>query len=215
MKFQSTVFLCGFLAFSHLPQSNCQSSTTSSSPSPLPTATIDSGAIVGTTTVIPGAASTLVHKYLGIPFAAPVVRWSLPSPPAPWGRTTPRNCSAFGPICLQSFVGGTFGPDPALLRALTEGGVPLPESEDCLTINVYVPVPAGNGSAGGRACEAKGKGKAVFVYMPGGAFLLGGSASYDAAGFAAFEDVVFVTFNYRTNGETGFSQSPVSSAGPH
>ena len=67
---------------------------------------------------------------------------------------------------------------------------PLPESEDCLTINIFAPA-------------EPGPPRAVLVMIVGGAFLIGGSGSpiYEASPFAAYEDVVAVSFNYRINGE--------------
>jgi len=80
------------------------------------------------------------------------------------------------------------GPDLDVVKALVNNP-PLPESEDCLTVNVFAPA-------------TTGPPRAVLVMITGGAFLMGGSGSpfYDASPFAAYEDVVAVSFNYRTNG---------------
>ena len=71
-----------------------------------PTVTIDSGVVVGTSTNIPGASP--VVKYLGIPYAAPVERFSPPMRPAKWD--SPLNATAYGQTCIQAFVvgGGKF-----------------------------------------------------------------------------------------------------------
>jgi carboxylesterase type B len=63
------------------------------------------------------------------------------------------------------------------------------EDEDCLNLNVFTPADASAGS------------KAVLVWIYGGAFRNGASAvpQYDGSSFAANQDVVVVTINYRTN----------------
>jgi hypothetical protein len=69
---------------------------------------------------------------------------------------------------------------------------PAEESEDCLYLNVYAP-----------ATPAGGASKAVMFWIYGGALQFGnaGQDAYDGSSFAAYEDVVVVTANYRTNGE--------------
>lgn len=67
----------------------------------LPTAVVDSGIVIGTTTSLPSAAAT-VNKFLGIPFAAsPPQRFSPPAKVAPWHG--PLDASAFKPACIQQF----------------------------------------------------------------------------------------------------------------
>jgi len=73
---------------------------------------------------------------------------------------------------------------------------PPSESENCLTMNIFAP--STPGPPGGRA---------VLVFIPGGGFQSGGTHRYDLASFAANEDIVAVTFNYRTN-IFGFPASP-------
>lgn len=71
---------------------------------------------------------------------------------------------------------------------------PAPEeSEDCLYLNVYAPRPSSNSIAG----------KTVLFWIYGGAFQFGTASLplYAGSHFAAFEDVIVVTHNYRTNGE--------------
>ena len=72
------------------------------------------------------------------------------------------------------------------------GGPPLVESEDCLYLNVFSP-----------STPAPKEGRAVMFWIYGGNLQFGGSsvAQYDGSSFAALEDVVVVTANYRTNGE--------------
>ena len=57
--------------------------------------------------------------------------------------------------------------------------------EDCLNLNVYTP-------------KIDGKKRAVMVYIHGGAFIMGGGASYFfGPNYLLENDVVLVTFNYR------------------
>lgn len=63
--------------------------------------------------------------------------------------------------------------------------------EDCLNLNVYTP-------------KVDGKKRAVMVYIHGGAFIMGGGASYFfGPNYLLENDVVLVTFNYRL-GALGF-----------
>jgi len=63
--------------------------------------------------------------------------------------------------------------------------------EDCLNLNVYTP-------------KNDGKKRAVMVYIHGGAFIMGGGASYFfGPNYLLENDVVLVTFNYRL-GALGF-----------
>ncbi|KAJ0160472.1 Lipase 2 [Colletotrichum tanaceti] len=157
-----------------------------------PTATISSGLVRGASTALPGAAASTVNKFLGIPYAIPPRRFSLPEPPAPWSE--PFNATGFGPACLQSFGINELGPRPELLQELFNNPPP-PESEDCLSINVFAPADP-SGSAG----------LAVLVFIPGGGWQLGHGRS-DLSAFAAYENIIAVTLNYRTN-VFGFPSSP-------
>lgn len=85
--------------------------------------------------------------------------------------------------------------DPEVSRQFTIDvfATPLPpsESEDCLYLNVFTPTsrpPPG--------------GFPVMFWIYGGALQFGysGDAAYDGSYFAAFQDVIVVTTNYRTNG---------------
>lgn len=68
---------------------------------------------------------------------------------------------------------------------------PLPESEDCLYLNVFAP--------GG---SVPGADKPVMFWIHGGSFQLGSASvpEYDGSVIAAQHDVIVVTTNYRTNG---------------
>jgi carboxylesterase type B len=68
-----------------------------------PTARIDSGKIIGTSTTLPSA-TAIVNKFLGIPFAdSPPERFSPPRRPSRWIR--PLDTTEYKPACIQQFIG--------------------------------------------------------------------------------------------------------------
>ncbi|MCJ1381234.1 hypothetical protein MMC17_004343 [Xylographa soralifera] len=161
-----------------------------------PTVTISSGVVIGTTTTLPSA-TVAVNKFLGIPFAAsPPLRFSPPSAPASWSK--PINVSTFKDACVQQFN----YPEPSrnFIMAVfnNPGGAPPVESEDCLYLNVFTP-----------ASPAPATGRTVMFWIYGGNLQFGTAniPPYDGSSFAANQDVVLVTHNYRTN-VFGFSSSP-------
>ncbi|KAB8339114.1 hypothetical protein FH972_022050 [Carpinus fangiana] len=165
-----------------------------------PTATIDIGVLHGTQTSL-SYANAPVNKFLGVPYAqSPPIRFSPPSAPKKLARGSPLNVTAWKPACIQQFV------YPALQQAFTKGVFNQPppqESEDCLYINIYAP--STPSPAGGRA---------VLFWLFGGGlqFGHGGQPAYDGSAFAAYQDVIVVTFNYRTN-VFGFPNSPQITGG--
>ncbi|KAK8868421.1 Alpha/Beta hydrolase protein [Apiospora arundinis] len=151
-------------------------------------ATLKSGVVVGAQKTLPGA-DTVVNQFLGIPYATPPLgaqRFALASPPTPW--STPRNATAWPNACIQQS-------NTDVLLA--------PESEDCLYVNVFAPVALATNSSGVDG------GRTVMVWIHGGG-LKSGSASmtrHDGTSFAAHQDVVVVSMNYRL-GPFGFPISP-------
>ena len=159
---------------------------------------LDSGPISGITDPVTG-----LRVYKGIPYAAAPTgarRWQPPQPVKPWDSV--RACTTFGPSPVQApprpFL---FWPEPFLIP-------PTPIGEDCLSLNVW---------SGVRAGEAP---QAVLVYIYGGGFRSGGSACpiYDGSALAQ-EGLVVVSLNYRV-GPLGFlahpelaAESPTGSAG--
>lgn len=118
-----------------------------------------------------------LRVFRGIPYAAPPVgalRWRAPAPVQPWAGIRP--ATAFGPACLQKPA----RQEPE--RSLQNG----PQSEDCLSLNVWAPAKAGTAPA------------PVMVWIHGGSFRFGsGSLSvYDGSELAK-RGVIVVTLNYR------------------
>lgn len=138
--------------------------------------TTASGPIEGRTTATGWA-------YLGIPYAAPPVgadRFRPPRPAPAWSGV--RDATAYGPAAAQ--------PVDHLLAAMF--GLPVfPTDEDCLTLNVWTPDPAGR--------------RPVLVWLHGGGFVTGSGRDpvFDATRLTGRRDVVVVTINYRL-GAFGF-----------
>ena len=127
----------------------------------------------------------VVRQFLGIPFGKPPVgdrRFCAPEAAEPWDEEL--DASAFGPDPVQSVD----GPYTGVIPGTSTDSV----SEDCLTLNVWVPT-------GDEA------GLPVMVWAYGGAFLTGGSSFplYSGARLAAEQQVVVVSVNYRV-GALGF-----------
>jgi para-nitrobenzyl esterase len=145
-----------------------------------PQARIAQGALSGTS-------EGTISEFKGIPFAAPPVgplRWRAPQTAPGWEGA--RDASAFGPIC----------PQPNL-----PGRLKLPQSEDCLTLNVWTP----NAAPGAKL--------PVMVWIYGGSFVTGGSAFpiYDGVELAQ-HGVVVVTLNYRLGWLGSFNHPALAAA---
>jgi len=116
-----------------------------------------------------------VQVFKGVPYAKPPtgdLRLRAPRPVESW--TGVRSAQEFGALAPQN-------PPPSLFGNAAEG----PQSEDCLTLNVWTPSTTGS--------------RSVLVWMHGGAFIFGTGASplYNGAKLASRGDVVVVTINYR------------------
>jgi acetyl esterase/lipase len=97
-------------------------------------------------------------------------------------------------LVLVSYLTNSSLLDPEAVREFTIAAFNNfnpPESEDYLYLNVYAPssVPPLGGYP-------------IIFWIYGGSLQFGdaGQPSYDGSSFAAFEDVIVVTTNYRTNG---------------
>lgn len=150
-----------------------------------PTATIDTGILIGAVVSEPTITAT-VNRFLGIPFAKPPARWALPEKPDRWQGS--RDASQFGHACHQQFnkdksqeiTQAYFNSPPAVVS----------DSEDCLYLNVFAPASAGPGSD-----------KAVMFWIHGGSNAIGTAALplYEGSNIAGNQDVIVVTTNYRLN----------------
>jgi para-nitrobenzyl esterase len=124
--------------------------------------------------------------YKGVPYAAAPVgnlRWRAPASAPAW---TGVRDAAFGPACPQ--------PGGEMARG-------LPQSEDCLSANIWTSARPGS--------DAR---RPVYVWIYGGGFIGGTGASPEFDGEAlAKKGVVVVTFNYRV-GALGFLSTPNSAA---
>ena len=128
-----------------------------------------------------------IAAFLGIPFAQPPdadLRWRPPQPADPW--TEPLVASDHGPICPQ-------------------GRAQLPQSEDCLYLNVWTPTD-----------RADSEPLPVMVWIHGGGFVGGNGrlgeapATSRGAGLAR-RGVVVVSIQYRL-GVLGFFAHPALAA---
>jgi para-nitrobenzyl esterase len=136
---------------------------------------------------VAGRAKGGVEAFAGIPYALPPtgdLRWRAPRPPAAWSGV--REAAAFGADCPQQRLPFDATPSDQPMR------------EDCLTLNLWRP-------AGAPALP-------VMVWIHGGGFVMGSSASPVTDGGAlARRGVLVVSFNYRL-GRFGFFAHPALDA---
>jgi para-nitrobenzyl esterase len=134
-----------------------------------------------------GAHSAGISSFKGVPYGASTTgqnRFVAPQPPLPWVGV--RDALAYRGRAWQL-------PDRPKRRAVLETllGSPdtMPESEDCLSLNIWTP-----GLGGGAK-------RPVMVWLHGGAFATGSGnrAVTDGANLARRGDVVVVNVNHRLN----------------
>jgi len=130
-----------------------------------------------------------LHIFKGIPYAAAPtgkLRWKPPVALPKWQGT--RQATDFGPSCIQ--------PVTKVPNIYTSDITPT--SEDCLSLNVWVP--------------ANSAGAPVFVWIHGGALVKGSSKEpmYDGARLAQ-QGIIVVSINYRM-GVLGYLAHPGLSA---
>ena len=129
-----------------------------------------------------GVVANGLQEWLGIPYAAPPVgalRWQPPQPHAPW--TTALQALSYPDACPQS------------------GATTVPQSEDCLYLNVIAPP------------HPTGTHLKVLVWIHGGGFQGGDTALYPGDHLAQTGNVVFVSLQYRL-GVLGFLSIPAFGA---
>ncbi len=146
-----------------------------------------SGPLVETAAgTVEGTSHPGYERFLGIPYARPPIgRLRFREPEASEPHRGVLSANAFGPHAPQL---------PSVLEEFLGGGAPMVIDEaECLRLNVWTP----------RADGAK---RPVMVWIHGGAFTMGTSATpwYDGERFAVDHDVVLVSFNYRL-GVLGFT----------
>lgn len=130
-----------------------------------------------------------IISFKGIPYAKPPVgelRWKRPVKPDPWD----------GVRCADTFM-----PKPIQGHKEDEQEYPgyadVPESEDCLYLNIWAPA------------SAEGKNFPVMYWVPGGGFMEGNAAAKMCCGEEfARKGVVLVTLMHRT-GALGYMSHPL------
>ncbi len=119
-----------------------------------------------------------VRVFLGVPYAAPPVgplRWKPPQPAASWKSV--KSAQSYGNHCMQANLFEDMH--------FHDAG----ESEDCLTLNVWTPQGAAQGSK-----------LPVMVWIYGGGFYAGSTSEQRQDGEAfARKGVILVSMNYRLN----------------
>ncbi len=129
--------------------------------------------------------------FRGIPYAAPPVEALRFQPPQPLKWEGTRDATADGPI----------PPQGRSRLAHVMGDFERPQSEDCLTLNLWTPA-------------ADGGKRPVIVWIHGGAYSSGAGSLpwYSGETFAANGDMVAISINYRL-GALGFLYMPGISGG--
>jgi para-nitrobenzyl esterase len=145
--------------------------------------------------------------FKGIPYAAPPIgdlRWREPQPVAPWSGV--RDATQAGSSCTQSRAGlNNFIAPLAAVYGKSYVGEPVQSSEDCLYLNVWMPV--------GGSPRAP---LPVMVWLHGGANTAGsGSQSSYAGDGLVSHGVVLVTLNYRLGVLGSFSHPELTSESAH
>jgi para-nitrobenzyl esterase len=128
-----------------------------------------------------GVTSFNVMVFKGIPYVQPPQRFERAKPHQGWA----------GVLDATSF--GAMAPQNGSMEAALYADTAPPQSEDCLTLNVFTP-----------ACDDAAR--PVMVWLHGGAYVTGSTANpfYDGSSFVRNGDVVVVTVNYRL-GALGFT----------
>ncbi|XP_022787319.1 cholinesterase 1-like [Stylophora pistillata] len=152
------------------------------------------GSLQGLTQVIPNAhgSATAIHKFLGIPYAAPPIdklRFAPPQPHPGWKGV--RQATQFRSICMQMIQHYNVS-----IRQAWEGFAEAEEniSEDCLYLNIYTPQ---NASRFHQRYP-------VLAYIHGGGFFAGTPVRVVSPGeYLPTRGIILVSIQYRL-GPFGF-----------
>ena len=136
--------------------------------------------------VVHGTVVSGCDTYYGIPYASPPAgeaRYALPTPPAKWGSIDASCMPKEVPQMTMGLPVPMSNPGKKV-----PGELPSNQSEDSLVLNVTVP-----------PGTARKDGKAVMVWIHGGAFETGAGCIplYRPTKLSTSQDVVVVTVNYR------------------
>ncbi|XP_058829143.1 neuroligin-1-like isoform X2 [Topomyia yanbarensis] len=169
-----------------------------------------SGAIRGVILELNSKYLEPVEVFKAVPYATPPIgnlRFEPPKKLPPWKGT--KLADTFGAVCPQSF------PDinnrTSALLSMPKGRyqhlkrlLPLlaNQSEDCLTLNIYVP------GSGSRGLEAP---YSIFFYIHGESYDWGSGNPYDGSVLASYGHVIVVTVNFRL-GILGFLKTRASTS---
>jgi para-nitrobenzyl esterase len=141
-----------------------------------------------------------VRRYLGIPFAAPPVgdlRFRAPRAVESWlGRL---EADEFGPVCAQARV--------------QSGAFEVEGDEDCLYLNVYVPVEESSEFHDGRPEASDEEAFPVLVWIHGGGRRVG-NGRRDVADFVRETRSIVVTIQYRLSHFAFFAHPALTAEDP-
>lgn len=133
-----------------------------------PSVVVDGVTIEGTVSSL----NSTVDDYFGIPYAT-AARWSAPVAHAPLANPFDASHISAVAVCPQN--------EPVIILGAT-----LKQSEDCLSLNVFVPASATPSSK-----------LPVLVWIHGGAFESGAEVEYQPIEMVANHDIIVVSINYR------------------
>ena len=160
------------------------------------------GALQGLTQVIPNAhgSVTAIHKFLGIPYAAPPIdelRFAPPQPHPGWEGV--RQATQFRSICMQMIHHYNVS-----IRQAWEGFAEAEENigEDCLYLNIYTP----------HNATISRQRYPVLAYIHGGGFFAGTPVRVVSPGeYLPTRGIILVSIQYRL-GPFGFFSTGDSTA---
>lgn len=167
------------------------------------------GTLQGLTQVIPNAHGSInaIHKFLGIPYAAPPtgdLRFAPPQPHKGWKLDGVYKATRFRSICMQRIIHYNIS-----IRQAWKGFSETEEniSEDCLYLNIYTPAE--------NASKQQNKSQhlyPVLAYIHGGGFFAGTPIRAVSPGeYLPLRGIILVSIQYRL-GAFGFFSTGDSTA---